>query len=65
MSQGEHSEAVGVLKQCLETTPFAPPPLSLLTQLCDVMDTPSDLQLVIKTLIVTNTTVSSRNYLFF
>ena len=58
LSQHDSPAATALLKQSLENNPSVLPPLPLLTSLCQAMDTPQDVQLVIRTLLFTNTMVT-------
>jgi len=63
LSQGDHSEALAILKQTVNTTPTALPSPPLLTALCEVMESPQDVQAIIRGMLLNQNTVSL--YMYF
>ncbi len=58
LDHGEREEAIWIAKQSLISIPPVTPPLSLLTPLCEVMEDPGDIQLIVQCLMVAGTVVS-------
>ncbi len=58
LDHGEDDEAVCVVRECMKATLPLLPPLSLLLPVCEVMEDPADVGLVIQSLIKVDTVVS-------